>query len=384
MTSAAEKTGILRTTRALIHTGALKGNLAAIRRAIPPGTAICAAVKANAYGHGAPGISRILRSEGVEVLGVSSPFEGRELRTAGDRGRILLLGPTVPEEVSLSLDAGLELMVTGERYLQAVVNELSNRAAGSSEKVPVHLKVDTGMGRVGCRPSEAQSLAERICSHPGLNLTGLTTHFPSADSLIQADIEFTRSQAAELALIAEKMKAAGICPGVLHAANTGAIALSPETAFGMVRPGIALYGYGPADAGITGLKPVMELKTRITEMKKVQPGTTVSYGRTWRASAETWIATLPVGYADGYPRLLSNRSEVLIGGKRYPVAGTICMDQLMVNLGPETDVRPGDEAVLFGPDSDGPDARELADIIGTISYEITCGIAMRVPRVYVD
>jgi alanine racemase len=152
----------------------------------------------------------------------------------------------------------------------------------------------------------------------------------------------------------------------------------------MVRPGIALYGYGPPDAGITGLKPVMELKTRVTEIKKVQPGTTVSYGRTWRASAETWIATLPVGYADGYPRLLSNRSDVLIGGKRYPVAGTICMDQLMVNLGPVTTVQPGDEAILFGPGCGGPDARELADIIGTISYEITCGIAMRVPRVYVD
>ncbi|MCK5248535.1 MAG: alanine racemase, partial [Spirochaetaceae bacterium] len=184
--------------------------------------------------------------------------------------------------------------------------------------------------------------------------------------------------------VTEEIRSAGIDPGVIHAANSGGIALSPETAFGMVRPGIALYGYGAPIRRGHPLKPVMELKTRITALKKVPPGTTVSYGRTWKSSSECWIATLPVGYADGYSHLLSNRARVLIAGKRHPVAGTVCMDQLMVDLGQDTDVRLHDEVVLFGPDPEGPDAEELADIIGTISYEITCGISARVPRVYID
>jgi len=376
----------LRATRALIHTGALKDNLHALRRALPPGTIICAAVKANAYGHGALRISRILRDEGVEVLGVSSPFEGRELREDGDSGRILLLGPTVPEEIPLTLEANLELFVTSDRYLRAIERTLSDNPPGSGENelVPMHLKVDSGMGRVGCRPDEALALAHRISSHPRMTLVGLATHFPSADSESRADKEFTRQQAAILSDIAVQLRGAGINPGILHAANSGAIALSPETAFGMVRPGIALYGYGPPKPQCIDLRPVMELKTRITEMKKIPPKTTVSYGRTWESSRDTWIAVLPVGYADGYPRRLSNRAEVLIDGQRYPVVGAVCMDQLMVDLGPETHIQPGDEAMLFGSDPLAPDAQELADIAGTIPYEITCGISLRVPKIYIE
>jgi len=376
----------LRATRALIHAGALKANLHALRRALPPDTIICAAVKANAYGHGALRISKILRDEGVEVLGVSSPFEGRELREGGDNGRILLLGPTVPEEIPLTLEANLELFVTSDRYLRAIEKTLSNNPPGSSEneRVPMHLKVDSGMGRVGCRPDEALALAHRISSHPRMALIGIATHFPSADSERGADREFTRKQAAILSDIAGQLRSAGINPGILHAANSGAIALSPETAFGMVRPGIALYGYGPPKSERIELKPVMELKTRITEMKKIPPKTTVSYGRTWESTRETWIAILPVGYADGYPWRLSNHAEVLIDGQRYPVVGSVCMDQLMVDLGPETHIQPGDEVILFGSNPSGPDAQELADIAGTIPYEITCGISLRVPKIYID
>lgn len=373
---------IIRATRACIHLKALKSNLAAIRNVIPPGTAICAAVKANAYGHGVLEISSALREEGVEVLGVSSPYEGRELRDGGDSGRIILLGPTVPEEISLTISSDLEPMVTGDSYLSSVEKVLEK--APTDKPLRVHLKVDTGMGRVGCRPEEAPDLARRIAANPRTVLVGTTTHFPAADSESDDDIRFTRKQAMQLESVAGVIRAAGIDPGVLHAANSGGIALSPETSFGMVRPGIALYGYGKPIGDQQDLIPVMELTSRITAIKRIPVGTTVSYGRTWKSSRETWIATVPAGYADGYSRGLSNRAQVLISGKRYPVVGMICMDQLMVDLGPETDVRLYDDVVLFGPDSRGPDAEELANIIGTISYEITCGISARVPRIFTN
>jgi len=372
---------IIRSTRACIHLEALRGNLGNIKSAVPPGTAICAAVKANAYGHGVLPVAEVLRASGVEVLGVSSPFEGAELRKGGDTGRILLFGPTVPGEIALSIDSGLEIMVTGKTYLQSIEEVLSTMPG--LKNVPVHLKVDTGMGRVGCLPEEAAGLARKIAAHPGLSFAGTATHFPVADSPEPEDLEFTGKQIAKLKSVVEEIRSAGVDPGVIHAANSGGIALSSDASFGMVRPGISLYGYGvPLKTGIP-LKPVMELKTRITAIKKIPAGTSVSYGRTWISDRETWIATLPIGYADGYPRMLSNRTEVLIAGKRYGIAGTVCMDQTMVVLGEKTDIKINDEVILFGGNPAGPDAGELAEIAGTIPYEITCGITARVPRVYV-
>jgi len=372
---------IVRATRALIRLDALASNLKIIRETIPPGTFICAAVKANAYGHGSVPISRALRSAGTEVLGVATPFEGLELRESGDPGRIILFSPTVPEEIPITIEAGLEPMVTGREYLNDLLTALS--AHSSPRRLSVHLKVDTGMGRVGCTPEEAPILARLIHDSHGLELAGLATHFPVADSREPADIEFTRSQAAVLDALAKQIRADGIEPGLVHAANSGAVAISPETSRGMVRPGIALYGYG-AELPHRRWTPVMEMRSRITAIKKVSAGDTVSYGRTWTAKEETHIATIPVGYADGYPRLLSNRSRVLIDRQTYPVVGRVCMDQTMVNLGPQTDVALYDEVTLFGPDSAGPDAQEIADLTGTIPYEITCGISPRVPRIYLN
>ncbi len=368
---------IIRATRACIHLESLKANLRHIRAAIPDGTAVCAAVKANAYGHGILPVAEVLRASEVEVLGVSSPFEGEQLRKGGDTGRILLFGPTVPEEIPLSIESRLEIMVTGESYLRSIEESLDSTPEG--EPVHVHLKVDTGMGRVGCTPEKAVNLARKISLHPRMILSGTATHFPSADSEEPQDIEFTREQARKLSFVAGEIRSAGLNPGVVHAANSGGIALNPGTSFGMVRPGIALYGYGQG----MHLKPVMELKTRITALKKVSRGTTVSYGRTWTSPGKNWIATLPIGYADGYPRAMSNRGEVLIAGKRYPLAGRVCMDQIMINLGEKTDIQLYDEVTLFGPNPAGPNAEELAEITGTISYEITCCISARVPRVYV-
>lgn len=391
---------LIRATRVRIYLDALRKNLESLRKVIPRGTAICAAVKANAYGHGILPVAETLRDAGVEVLGVSSPFEGIELREGGDDGRILLLGPTVEDEIPLTIAARLEPVITDAAYLSSFekilvmgpnsvgekpwVDKFKNihpiNPGGADGKLAVHLKIDTGMGRVGCRPDEAPVLAKRILVNPCLFLAGTATHFPSADSKDPEDIAFTESQLSCLQEVVNKLKGAGINPGTIHASNSGGIAISPKANLNMVRPGILLYGYGMAPDAKTRLTPIMEFVTRITAIKKVSRGTYISYGRTWKAPKDTWIATLPVGYADGYPRLCSNRSEVLISGKRYPVVGTICMDQMMVNLGPRTNARLGDEAILFGPQ--GPDAAELAALVGTISYEIICGISPRVPRVF--
>ena len=373
---------ILRATQARVHLGVLRGNLAALRRGLPRGTAVCAAVKANAYGHGAPRVSRVLREEGVEMLGVSSPFEGLELREAGDKGRIMIFGPSVPEELEITIAAGLETVVTDLSFVDALEAALDK--APGKHILPVHLKVDTGMGRVGCRPGEALPIARRLAGHPKLKIAGLCTHFASADSHRAEDREFTAEQAAALMRSAAELKEAGIDWGMLHLGNSGALVSAPEFSRDMVRPGIALYGYGIQPEGGAPLRPVMEFVTRITAIKRVRAGETVSYGRTWKAERDCIIATLPVGYADGYPRLLSNRAEVLIGGRRRPVAGRVCMDQTMVNMGRTSDVSLYDEALLFGGDEAGPDAAELAGLAETIPYEITCGISARVPRVYTD
>ena len=376
---------ILRATRAYIHIDSLTHNLAAIRESVPPGTRICAAVKADAYGHGAARVGAELRKAGVDYLGVATPFEGLELRESGDTGGIILYGPTTPEEIPVTVAARLEPLAPGREYIKALEAEAGRNTGNGRSLLKVHLKVDTGMGRIGCRPDEALTLARLIDASPRLELAGLATHFPVGDSDADENIEFTRTQIAALKTVAEKIKAAGINPGIIHAANSGGIAFLPqEAALSMVRPGIALYGYGPAMPQGGPLRPVMELKTRITAIKKIRTGETVSYGRTWRAAEETRIATLPVGYADGYSRLLSNRAKVLIGGRLHPVVGTVCMDQTMVRLEGRRDINLYDEVTLFGPDPAGPNADDLADIMGTISYEITCGISRRVPRVYID
>lgn len=372
-----------RATRALIHITNLQRNVAGIRKTLPEGTKICASVKAEAYGHGAETVRRILRDMGVEYLGVATPWEGEMLRRAGDDGPIILYSPSSSEEIPITIEAGLQPMVTDEGYLEALAGYLGNQ---QKRDWPVHLKMDTGMGRVGCRPQDALQFARTIDESPLFTMAGLATHFPTADSQNPDDMAFTRSQTGTLLEVAEAIRAAGINPGIIHAANSGGIALHAEDVTGemMVRPGIALYGYGPVLPVSEPQKPVMELRTRITALKKVEAGTSISYGRTWRAPEDTWIATLPLGYADGYSRLLSNKAEALAGGTRVPIVGTVCMDQCMVNLGPDTEMKVGDEVILFGPDPAGPDAEEIAGLMGTISYEVTCGISARVPRIVVD
>jgi alanine racemase len=239
------------------------------------------------------------------------------------------------------------------------------------------------MGRLGCLPEDAADLAAFILSQKNLSLGGIATHLAVSDSLDEADMAYTKKQLVRFREAVGQVRAAGMEPGLLHAANSGALCFHEDAFFDMVRPGIFLYGYSPA-AGIAGgleAKPVMELRTAVVFIRKLRRGEAVSYGRTWIAPEDTFIAVLPAGYADGVPRLLSNNHRVYIRGRPYPLVGRICMDQCMVNLGSETDVSRWDEAVIFGPNAE--TAADIAAKIGTIPYEITCNINKRVPRVYV-
>lgn len=370
----------MRATRALIHLDNFRSNLEAIRNKAGTRPAICAPVKADAYGHGAVTMAKAALDWGAAYLAVAAVNEGAELRAAGIKAPVFLFSQALPEEMKDIVE--LELIpFTGDREAAEL---LARAAAGTGKKTCVHLKIDTGMGRMGCSPEDAPALAAFINSRGSLKLGGMATHLAVSDSPRAEDMAYTKSQLLRFREAADAVKAAGMDPGLLHAANSGALCFHEDAYFDMVRPGIFMYGYSPAARIPGGLaaRAVMELRSAVVLLKKVKKGETVSYGRTWAAPEDTFIAVLPVGYADGLPRLLSNRHRVYIGGRSYPLAGRICMDQCMVNLGPETCVRRWDEAVIFGPGAE--TAEDIARAIGTISYEITCGISKRVPRVYVD
>lgn len=352
------------------------------------GPGFCVAVKANAYGHGAARLAGIAFEEGAEAVGVATVEEGALLRDAGIEGRILLYSIATAQESPLIVELGLEPFVADKEWIEALANASGRRPDGAESEKPLacHLKVDTGMGRIGCRPEDAGELASLIAGAPGLSLAALCTHFPAADV---EDQSFTREQLARLDEALSGISRQGVHVPAVHAANSGATLALPESYRNMVRPGIATYGYFPShdQRRTLELKPVMEFESRVAFVKKVYPGETVSYGRTWCAGRETVIATIPAGYADGYNRLLSNRGEVLLfertgRARRVPVAGRVCMDQFMVDCGPDSHVAVGDRVVLFGPDRRGPDAEELADAIGTIPYEVLSQVNARVPRLY--
>ena len=374
----------MRATRATIDLAQLRANLTAVGRHLRSARGgnrrapqICLAVKANAYGHGAVPVARAALQAGVDAFGVATVAEGVELREAGIEAPILLFSLPVPEEAGAIAGAGLTVLC-GDA---ALGRDLARAAAALGRTVEVHLKIDTGMGRVGCRPDDAAAIAEQLRGLAGLRMTGACTHFARSS---EADQEFSRVQLATfrrtIAAFPDRDRL------VLHAANSGAIVGLPQAHLDLVRPGVIAYGYYPGGdlPQSVAVRPVMELATRVAYLKRLPAGSGISYGHTYRTSAATVIATLPVGYADGYPRLLSDRAEVSIGGRRCPVVGRICMDQCMVDLGPAPAAARYDRAVLFGPDPSGPDAAELADRIGTIPYELTTGISARVPRIYRD
>jgi len=370
----------MRPTLAEIDLAAIRHNVRQIRATLSPSTYMVAIVKANAYGHGATQVSAAALAAGANFLGVAIPEEGAALRESGFTVPIFVIGLALPEQAQLLIDYDLIAAVSTLEAAQA----LSEAARRSAHRAKVMVKIDTGMGRIGVRPDEALSFMQELLDIPGLELRGAFTHLAKADSW---DKTHAHNQLDQFHAVVNKIAAAGISLPWISAANSATIIDLPRGHFNMIRPGIILYGLPPSREMRQGLHllPAMQLKTKIVFIKQAAAGTTVGYGCTYTVPQATFLATLPVGYADGYSRQLSNKASVLIGGRRRPVVGRVCMDQIIVDLGPSCDAKIGDEVVLFGRQGNEEiTATDLADLAGTINYELVCAISPRVPRVYIN
>jgi alanine racemase len=363
-----------RATRAIVDLSAIAANVGGVRRRVGPSPHVMAVVKADGYGHGAVQVARAALASSADWLGVALPEEGEELRRAGLTAPILVLGLIRPEEAPKVVGAGLDQVVASEDLVAA----LARAAARARKVVHVHLKVETGMGRIGVAPEEAVPLARRVAREKGLALRGVFSHLAAADT---ADKGFAREQLARFEVALSALRAAGIEVPLRHIANSAAILDLPEATYDMVRPGIMMYGLPPSDevSSSVPLRPAMTFVTRVAAVKTVPAGTSISYGRTFTTKRRSVIATLPLGYADGLSRRLSDRWEVSIRGARVPLVGTICMDMCMADVTDLGGVERGEEAVLFG---ETPSATEMAERLGTINYEVVCAVGKRVPRVY--
>lgn len=366
-----------RPTVAQVNLEALSHNYAeVVHRA--EGRNILAVVKAGAYGHGAVPVSRRLLHLGATMLGVALVEEARELRTDGIHAPILLMGTEFPEQA----EAVLELKLTPVLSTMSFAHALSAVAGTMKTNVPVHVKIDTGMGRIGIPPEEAADFIAALGSLPGIELQGLMTHFADADL---RDKEYASKQLDRFESLIAELSTRGITFPVRHAANSAAILDYRRALFTMVRPGLMLYGYNPLEAGVgkADLQPVLSLVTRIAFQKKVPAGVPISYGRTFVTKRESLIATLPIGYADGYSRRLSNAGEAIVRGVRVPVVGRVCMDMCMIDVTDVPGTSEGDSVVLIGCQAgERITADDIAKKTGTIAYEVLCGISSRVPRIY--
>lgn len=371
----------LRPVWAEINLDNLAFNMRQIRK-ISKSKDIIGVVKADAYGHGALDVAPVLLENGATSLAVAVVSEGVELRRGGIESPIMVLGFTPPSLIDNLLKYDIEQTVFSFDYAR----ELSKIAQRKHKKAKIHIALDTGMGRIGFLPNE-ESLeeVEKISKLPNIEIMGIFSHFATAD---EEDKEYASYQMKHFNEFYEALKERNVDIKVRHIANSAAIIDLPETHFEAVRPGIILYGYYPSeevDKSKIELRPVMELKTNIAHIKTVPSGQYISYGRKFQSNRESVIATLPVGYADGYTRLLFNKAKVIINGEFAPIVGRICMDQCMVDITDiEGEVKVGDEVILMG-EKDGVklNAEHMAEMLGTISYEIVCMITKRVPRVYI-
>lgn len=362
---------------------ALVHNFRAIRA--HTGGKICAVVKADAYGHGAAMVAATLEQEGAAAFAVSCLAEARELRRAGIRRPILILGYTDP----LFLGELAALDLTQTLLDEGYARQLSRRAALAGCTVSCHLKADTGMGRIGFALrgdfEEAVAGMERCFALPGLRITGIFQHFAAADSADPTDDAYTLAQYRLFCQAVERLRADGLDPGTVHCANSAAQLRHPDWRCDLVRAGIILYGLRPGPGvDFPALRPVLTLKTVVTQVKTAAPGQSFSYGRTFTADRPLRVATVCVGYGDGYPRLLSNRGVMTVRGQAVPVIGRICMDQTLLDVTALPDLHPGEEVTVFGPGAaPGADTADtVAERCGTISYEVVCDLTRRVPRVY--
>ncbi len=375
----------MRATKLIINDKNLKNNITAIKSLLKPGVKICTPVKANAYGHGAIHIAKKALEYGVDMVSVAAVSEGKELRENGITCTILLFSLPLPEECKEIVKLNLTPFI----FDPEIIDILDLESEKAHTITNIFLAIDTGMGRIGCTPEKAAEIAQYIEKKKNIKLSGCSTHCAVSDSLKDDDISYTRDQFKKFEFAIAEIKKAGINPGICTAASTGSTLQYPEAQFDMVRPGLIVYGYFPDDEFANymnkkhpdfKLTPIMSLVTQITSIKTVSKGTSISYGCTWHSDKETKIATLPIGYADGLVRKLSPGLKVQINGKYFPIVGRICMDQCMVDISSDNDIKRFDKVVIFS--SNGQTLQTLADKLGTITYELMCGIAPRVPRIY--
>ena len=367
----------MRAARAEVDLQAIAHNVAVLRELVAPAE-LCAVVKADGYGHGAIAVGQAALAAGATWLGVALVEEGAVLRKAGIDAPILLLSQPRAADIPAAVRYGLQLSLYTAGGIEAVAD--AARAAGTV--APVHLKVNTGMNRVGAQPDDIATLAKEIARRPELDLVALWTHCAVADEPANP---FTDEQLDRFDQVAAELAAAGITPRMRHAANTAAAIDHPRSRYDLVRAGIGVYGISPAPAldGRIDLRPAMALRAEVSMVKRVGAGERVSYGLRHRFEHDTVVATVPIGYADGVPRRLSLvGGEVLVAGRRRPMVGVVTMDQLMVDCGDEA-VAVGDDVVLIGTQGDETiSAADVAAPLDTIAYEIVCGIGPRVPRTY--
>ncbi len=356
----------------------IKFNLKQVKKNIPDSTKIMAVVKADGYGHGVLPVAQAALEAGADRLAVALPEEGKELRENGFKLPIQILGEVLPNQIPILIEN--DLIPTISKI--DTVERLNELAAKKDIIKKVHVKIDTGMGRIGVFPDEAVAFIKKVNSFENIDIEGIMTHFAKAD---EKDKSYTYKQWERFKSVIDELKKVDIEIPIKQAANSATIIDLPEFSLNMVRPGIMMYGLRPShevDESFK-LRPALSWKAKIVYLKEVPPGTGISYGATYITKRKAKIATIPMGYADGFSRLLSNKGEVLINGKRAPIRGRVCMDQFMVDVTDIDKVNIGDEVVLIGKQgNDELTATEMADLIGTINYEITCDITKRVPRVY--
>jgi alanine racemase len=363
---------------ARVDLAAIERNCGRLRSLLRGRTALCAVVKADGYGHGAVPCARSALKAGAAWIAVVTAREATTLRAGGIAGRVLVLGAMTSSELAWAVDARADVVGWTPEFVAAA----AARAQAVGVRVGVHVKFDSGMGRLGIKdPAEALYLADVIACTPGVELVGLMTHFATADELGDA---YFPAQLERFAQVAGELKAAH--PGLLvHAANSAATFRDPAAHFDVVRCGVAIYGLDPFQErpASRGLEPALSLESYVASVKRFEPGESVGYGRHWQARERTCVGVCPVGYGDGWRRALTNNAEVLVGARRRPLVGAVSMDNITVDLGPDTDVAPGEPAVLIGRQGDEQIfCEEIAARIGTINYEVTCALTQRVPRVY--
>ena len=367
---------------ARVNLAAIERNCRRLARDLRGGAGLAAVVKADAYGHGALPCARAALRGGASWLAVATAEEARDLRDGGIDGPVLVMGALSPEELDVAIAAGADVVAWREAFVDALAGRAGVLAPGA-RRVRVHVKLDTGMGRLGTRDvREADGVAEAVLARGELELAGAMTHFATADD--PDDDGFLTTQLERFTPWAAGLKRHH--PGlVVHAANSAATLREPAAHFDLVRCGIAVYGMDPFHLDPAGheLEPALELSSYVADAKACAPGESAGYGRRFVAQAATVVGLLPIGYGDGVRRGLSNNADVLVGGRRRPLVGTISMDNVTVDLGPHSQVEPGEAAVLIGSQGDERIlAEEVARRLQTISYEVTCGLSPRVPRVH--